>query len=46
MDNHLAQQQHLNNLKAIEDYERRLRALYAKSKNPRPERRFCADLYR
>jgi hypothetical protein len=36
MDNHYAKQQHLNNLRAFEDYERRLRALYAKSTNPLP----------
>ncbi len=36
MDNHYAKQQHLNNLRAFEDYERRLRALYAKSTNPQP----------
>jgi len=46
MDNHYAKQQHLNNLKAFEDYERRLRALYAKSTNPQPRRRLRTDLDR
>ncbi len=46
MDSHYAKQQHLNNLKAFEDYERRLRALYAKSKDPRPGQRLCSDLDR
>ena len=36
MDNHYAKQQHLNNLKAFEDYERRLRALYAKCTDSQP----------
>ena len=36
MDNHYAKQQHLNNLKAFKDYERRLRDLYAKSQDPLP----------
>ena len=46
MDNHYAQQQHLNNLKAFEDYERRLRALHAKSKNPRPRQWVREDFHR
>jgi len=46
MDKHFAKQQHLNDLKAFETYERRLRALYAKSKDPRPERRLRSDFYR
>ena len=43
MDSHYAKQQHLNNLKAFEDYERRLRNLYAKSTNPQPRRWLRAD---
>lgn len=46
MDNHYAKQQHLNNLKAFEDYERRLRALYAKSTDPQPRGRLRANIDR
>ena len=46
MDNHYAKQQHLNNLRAFEDYERRLRALYAKSTDPQPRGRLRANIDR
>ena len=34
MDQHLKTQQHLNNLRAFQDYERRLRAAYARATSP------------
>jgi hypothetical protein len=46
MDEHLATQQHLNNLQAFLDYEQRLRDAYAKSQDPQPERRLRSNNYR
>ena len=37
MDQHLKTQDHLNNLRAFEDYERRLRDAYRRATTPEPE---------
>ena len=36
MDQHLASQDHINNLRAFESYERRLRDAYQRATTPEP----------
>jgi len=36
MDQHLKTQDHLNNLRAFQDYERRLRDAYQRATTPQP----------